>query len=148
MGHQGDDGSVVDRPHLPDVEISDSVVGIRFNFLLNQLNVVFCNIPVKKNGTGIFQQTIGPAGYDQSSDNAHQRIKPLPAKNLAKREGEYCKDSYQDIRQHMEVGTPEIMVMMLAVPFFMRVGMMAMQQVRAKKVYDKPENYNAYYLFE
>jgi len=51
--------------------------------------------------------------YQHRADDAHERIKPYLPHILARQEGEDCQHRGQCVRRYMEIGGPEIVVLLV-----------------------------------
>jgi len=59
------------------------------------------------------EQPPGPAYHQHRADDAHGRIKPYLPQILARQKGEDRQHGGQCVRRYMEIGGPEIVVLLV-----------------------------------
>ena len=69
-----DDGTVMSRPQLPDMKV-DYFIALVFDGSANLVRQVFVAI-VKEHCSAIAQKAPRPAKYDESTNDADQRVEP------------------------------------------------------------------------
>ncbi len=116
MGNEGNDGGEFVGADLPDVQIGDEGVAVRFDGLADfPAQIAIVRHLVQEDGLGLADQAIGPLADDAGTHNAHDRVKPRRTPELAGCQSNDGEHGSGRIGQHVDVGGLQIDVV--------RVGM-------------------------
>jgi len=139
-----DDAGELARPDPPDVQVHDHRFATALDHVTNLLNDRLVHLTVEQHPARLPQQPPGPDGDDGGTDDAHDRVEPVPAERFPANQGDDSQDRSQGVGQDVQVGRAQVqVVVMVAVTVRMSVTVSvvaaaAVQQPRAERLTNRP----------
>ena len=103
VGDNGNDGGVMARADLPQMEIGNPIAA-GFEAAANVVGDVSIRHDVDQHHACTFHQAVGPACDHDASDHADNRVDPQPAVGPGQQERDDGKHGCGGVRKNLDVG--------------------------------------------